>query len=71
MDSMLRVAVGDNTWSPDSGQRPPLANEAAMAAPDSQVISVEAHCRTAESSRVTHFETLVLHSILHISYKVL
>lgn len=43
MDSMLRVAVGDSTGSPDSGHRPPLANEAAMAAPDSQVISVEVH----------------------------
>lgn len=49
MDSMLRVAAGDNTWSPDSGQRPPLAKEAAMAAPDSQVTSVEEHCRTSET----------------------
>lgn len=48
MDSMLRVAAGDNTWSPDSGHRPPLANEAAMAAPDSQVISVEEHWETSE-----------------------
>lgn len=40
---MLRAAAGDSTWSPDRGHRPPLANEAAIAAPDSQVISVEAH----------------------------
>lgn len=49
MDSILRVAAGDSTWSPDNGQSPPLANEAAMAAPDSQVISVEAHCQTGET----------------------
>lgn len=45
MDSVLRAAAGDRTWSPDRGQRPPLAKEAAIAAPDSQVSSVEEHCR--------------------------
>lgn len=43
MDSMLFVATGDSTWSPDRGQRPPLAKEAAMAAPDWQVTSVDEH----------------------------
>lgn len=53
MDSMLRVVVGDNTWSPDSGQRPPLANDAAMAAPDSQVTSVEEHCQDSRDTLET------------------
>lgn len=44
MDIILRTDAGDSTWSPDSGQRPPLANEAAMTAPDSQVTSVDEHC---------------------------
>lgn len=43
IDKVLRTAEGDSTWSPDSGQRPPLANVAAMAAPDSHVTSVDEH----------------------------
>lgn len=52
MDSILLVAAGDSTWSPDRGQRPPLANEAAMAAPDSQVISVEEHFENEDETKL-------------------
>lgn len=43
MDRILRTAELDRTWSPDIGQRPPLAKVAAKAAPDSHVTSVDIH----------------------------
>lgn len=42
-DRVLRTAEVARTWSPDIGQRPPLAKVAAKAAPDSHVISEDKH----------------------------
>lgn len=43
IERVLRTAEVERTWTPDIGQRPPLAKVAAKAAPDSHVTSVDRH----------------------------
>ena len=59
------VAAGDSTWSHDNGHRPPLASEAAMAAPDSQLTSVDEHCNnyTRRASQTAVWRLITAHSL--------